>query len=123
MGNWRDVKLNTLFPINNETGKSKTITFNKPRSCKLVVVAQDSYGLQTLIGCVFVDSDGLCLQDGEQWSKFQIVCTLDRNGLLQVVCRVLKTKEEYVDVAKTEDVPLTEEEIKVEEEKVKKESE
>lgn len=67
-------------------------------------------GDMSLIGHVYVDCDGCVLKEGESWVKFVVVCDLDCNGLLSFRAEVSRSYVEMVDVAKTEEVELTEEE-------------
>jgi len=107
---WNEYKFDRLFPAFHELNKSKTITFKKPKNLFLILSEENLKGEQELIGHVYVDCDGNVLKEGENWTKFVVVCDLDDNGLLSFRAEVSKSYIEMVDVAKTEEIPLTDEE-------------
>jgi len=107
---WNEYKFDRLFPQFHELNKSKTITFKKPKNLWLILGEENMKSELSLIGHVYIDCDGCVLKEGETWVKFVVVCDLDCNGLLSFRSEVSRSYIEMVDVAKTEDVELTEEE-------------
>jgi len=107
---WEQCKYEPLFPHWHELNKSKTITFKKPRSLRVILVQQSLSGERSLIGHADINCSQLELADGESWKKFQVIVDLNHSGLLKFRSEVTKSRIEVVDVQKTEEVPLTEEE-------------
>jgi len=101
----------TLFPFLNELGKTKSIKFKKPRPLKLILAEVDMRNRRKLIGFADIDtSKHEDLKDGEEWSKFMVLVTMDVSGLLQLRCEITKQTTEMVDVKKTKEVEMSEEE-------------
>merc|ERR1712224_382181 len=96
--------------MGHQLKKSKTISFKKPKKLNLVFMEDNCKGNQSLIGHATITCDNVKLKDGEKWEKFVIICDLDDFGLLDLRAEVTKAYYETVDVIKTEEVPLSEEE-------------
>lgn len=107
---WMNSKLDTLFPTFNELNKTKTIKFKVPRSMKLLLIQQDTRGNNFPIGFATVNPDHVTLEEGEEWSRFQILVALDHSGLISLRAEVSKSYIDLVDVNKQQEVELTEEE-------------
>merc|ERR1719476_580719 len=66
---------------------------------------------QRLIGIANIDTEGHdTLNEKEEWSKFMVLVMMDVSGLLQLRCEITKQMIELVDVKKTKEVEMSEEE-------------
>jgi len=110
VANWSDCNFDTLFPSLNEINKTKTIKFKKPRSLTLILCEEDMREKKKLIGYASLDTSHAKLGDGEEWSKFQILVTLDHSGQLQLRAEITVSSTEMVDVPKQKEVAMSEEE-------------
>merc|ERR1719433_154993 len=63
-----------------------------------------------MVGHASIDTSHVKLEDGEEWTKFQILVTLDQNGLLSLRSEITKQTIEMVDVPKKQEVEMSEEE-------------
>jgi len=113
-GKWNTLErsnFDTLFPFLNELNKTKSIKFKKPRPLKLILAERDMRDNQRLIGIANIDTEGHdTLNEKEEWSKFMVLVTMDVSGLLQLRCEITKQMIELVDVKKTKEVEMSEEE-------------
>lgn len=113
-GKWNTLErsnFDTLFPFLNELNKTKSIKFKKPRPLKLIIAERDMRNNQRLIGIANIDTEGHdTLNEKEEWSKFMVLVTMDVSGLLQLRCEITKQMIELVDVKKTKEVEMSEEE-------------
>lgn len=108
---WKSLEsYDTLFPFLNELNKTKTIKFKKPRSLKLILCERTMRNEQQMVGHASIDTSHVKLEDGEEWTKFQILVTLDQNGLLSLRSEITKQTIEMVDVPKKQEVEMSEEE-------------
>lgn len=109
---WSDLeKFDTLFPNLNELNKTKSIKFKKPRPLKLILAERNMRGQTKLIGIANIDTNGHDdLADGEEWTKFMVLVSMDHSGLLRLRCEITKQTTEMVDVNKQKEVEMTEEE-------------
>jgi len=114
---WKSCNYETLFPVWSELGKTKSITFKKPRSLRIILVVESTTGERNLVGFVDINAEGCVLKDGEKWKKFQVIVDLDNSGLLSFRVELTKSRLELVDVAKEIEVQKTEEEYAAEVEK------
>lgn len=109
--NWEECNYEILFPVWSELNKTKSITFKKPKSLRIMLVEENTVAQRTLIGWVDINADGCSLNgDKEKWKKFQVIVDLDASGLLSFRVELTKSRLEMVDVAKDEEVDKTEEE-------------
>ena len=68
-------------------------------------------GQTKLIGIANIDTNGHDdLADGEEWTKFMVLVSMDHSGLLRLRCEITKQTTEMVDVNKQKEVEMTEEE-------------
>jgi len=113
-GKWNTLErsnFDTLFPFLNELNKTKSIKFKKPRPLKLILAERDMRDNQRLIGIANIDTEGHdTLNEKEEWSKFMVLVTMDVSGLLELRCEITKQMIELVDVKKTKEVEMSEEE-------------
>merc|ERR1719403_536978 len=101
----------TLFPSLNELNKTKSIKFKKPRPLKLILAERNMREQTKLIGIANIDTNGHDeLADGEEWTKFMVLVTMDHSGSLRLRCEITKQTTEMVDVNKQKEVEMTEEE-------------
>jgi len=109
---WQTLEsFDTLFPFLNELNKTKSIKFKKPRPLKLILAERDMRNQQKLIGVATIDTKGHDkLEDGEEYSKFLVLVTMDVSGLLRLRCEITKQSIEMVDVKKKQEVEMSEEE-------------
>lgn len=114
---WKDCNYETLFPVWSELGKTKSITFKKPKSLRILLVEENTKGKRNLIGFVDINSERCILADAEKWKKFQVIVDLDNSGLLAFRVELTKSRVELVDVAKEIDAPKSEEEYAADVEK------
>jgi len=119
---WKDCNYETLFPVWSELGKTKSITFKKPKSLRILLVEENTKGTRNLIGFVDINSERCALGDAEKWKKFQVIVDLDNSGLLAFRVELTKSRVELVDVAKEIDAPKSEEEYQADLEKAQTEA-
>jgi len=119
---WKDCNYETLFPVWSELGKTKSITFKKPKSLRILLVEENTKGARNLIGFVDINSERCALGDAEKWKKFQVIVDLDNSGLLAFRVELTKSRVELVDVAKEIDAPKSEEEYQADLEKAQTEA-
>jgi len=109
---WKSLEsFDTLFPHLNALGKTKSIKFKKPRPLKLILAERDMRNQQKLIGVANINTEGHDkLEDGEEWSKFLVLVTMDDSGMIKLRCEITKQTTEMVDVKKKKEVEMSEEE-------------
>jgi len=111
---WKESSVEKLFSVGNEVGKTKTITFKKPKPFRFILIERTNNDNEEdrLIGWADVDPSANTLDEAKQekWKRFQLIVDLTPSGLLQFHSEITKSRIELVDVTKEEEVELTEEE-------------
>jgi len=111
---WEECSYEPLFKLWSELHKTKSITFKKPRSLRILLVEENTCEVKNLIGWVDINAEGCSLADGENYKKFQVIVDLDHSGLLAFRVELTKSRIDLVDVAKEVEVEKSEEEYQKE---------